>query len=55
MTEPGLWQYISVGGWAATEAGDWGLEFILSTLAATSRAVELLAMVVRYHRDGVWD
>jgi len=52
VTEPGLWQYISVGGWAATGAGDWGLEFILSTLAATSRAVELLAMVVHYHRGG---
>ena len=49
---PGLWQYISVGGWAATEASDWGLEFILSTLAATSRPVELLAMVVHYHRGG---
>ena len=36
----------------ATKAGDWGLEFILSTLAATSRAVELLAMVVRNHRGG---
>lgn len=52
VAEPGLWQYISVGGWAATEAGDWGLEFILSTLAATSRAVELLAMSVYYHRGG---
>lgn len=45
-------QYISVGGWAATEAGGGGLEFILSTATATPRAVDLLAMSVYYHRGG---
>lgn len=52
VTGTGLWQYISVGGWAATEADGGGVEFILSTAAATSRAVELLAMSVYYHRGG---
>lgn len=52
VMQTGLWQYISVGGWAATEAGGGGLEFILSTATATPRAVELLAMSVYYHRGG---
>ena len=51
--EPGgLWQYVSVGGWAAAEGQGRGLEFVISTLAETPRAVELLAMVVYYHRSG---
>lgn len=45
----GLWQYISVGGWAASEGLGRGLEFMISTPAETPRAVELLAMVVHYH------
>ncbi len=52
VTEAGLWHYISVGGWAATAADGGGLEFALSTATATSRAVELLAMSVYYHRGG---
>jgi hypothetical protein len=48
----GLWHYVSVGGWAATEDDGQGLELILSTPAATGRAVELLAMAVYYHRGG---
>jgi Suppressor of fused protein (SUFU) len=52
VAEAQLWQYISVGGWAATAGERWGLEFILSTAAATPRAVELLARSVYYHRGG---
>lgn len=48
----GLWQYVSVGGWAATETQGRGLEFVISTLTETPRAIELLAMVVYYHRTG---
>ena len=48
----GLWQYVSVGGWAATEGQGQGLEFVISTPAETSRAVEILAMVVHDHRTG---
>lgn len=48
----GLWQYVSIGGWAATEDQNSGLEFILSTPAETPRAVELLAMSVYYHQGG---
>jgi Suppressor of fused protein (SUFU) len=46
----GLWHYVSVGGWAATEGQGYGLEFVISTPAATPRAVELLAMTVYYHQ-----
>ncbi len=52
VTKAGLWQYISVGGWAATAGERRGLEFIVSTPAATPRAVELLAMCVHYHQGG---
>jgi len=47
-----LWTYISVGGWAATEAENFGTEFILCTAVDDPRAVELLAMTVFYHRGG---
>ncbi|GAA1542364.1 suppressor of fused domain protein [Dactylosporangium maewongense] len=51
--EPGgLWEYVSTGGWAATAERDDGLEFVLSTPVATPWAVELLAMMVYYHRGG---
>jgi Suppressor of fused protein (SUFU) len=51
--EPGgLWQYVSIGGWAATADRDYGLELILSTPIEAVRAVELLAMNVYYHRGG---
>jgi Suppressor of fused protein (SUFU) len=51
-TAPGrLWQYVSVGGWAATADRDAGLEFVLSSPVETDRAVELLAMTVYYHGD----
>ncbi|WP_171058937.1 MULTISPECIES: suppressor of fused domain protein [unclassified Arthrobacter] len=48
----GLWTYVSVGGWAATEAENVGTEFILCTAIEDIRAVELLAMTVFYHREG---
>ncbi len=47
----GLWQYVSTGGWAATAGHDHGLEFVISTPIETDRAIELLAMVVYYHRE----
>jgi hypothetical protein len=47
--EPGgLWEYVSVGGWAASGQGR-GLEFVISVPAETPRAVELLAMTVYYN------
>lgn len=48
----GVWVYVSVGGWAATENSDHGLEFILATQQPTPRAVELLAMTVYYNQGG---
>jgi hypothetical protein len=48
----GLWTYVSVGGWAATDEADHGLEFVLTVPSETPRAVELLAMTVYYHREG---
>lgn len=48
----GLWTYVSVGGWAGTEAENVGTEFILCTAIEDIRAVELLAMTVFYHRGG---
>jgi hypothetical protein len=48
----GLWTYVSVGGWAATEGQRRGLEFIITTQVPDPRAVELLAMTVYYHRGG---
>ena len=47
----GLWDYVTVGGWAATSGGDTGLEFVLSTPTDDPRAIELLALVVFYHHD----
>ncbi len=44
--------YVTIGGWAATEHTNQGLEFILATPFETDRAVELLAMNVYYHRGG---
>jgi suppressor of fused protein SUFU len=49
----GLWEYVTIGGWAATEDQDHGLEFVLSTADPDPRAVELLAMVVHYHQGGL--
>jgi hypothetical protein len=54
-TPDGLWHYVSVGSWAATADSDRGLEFVLSTPTETTRAVELLAMNVFYHRGGRLD
>jgi Suppressor of fused protein (SUFU) len=49
--EPGgLWQYVSVGGWAASGGVGRGLEFLISSPAETPRAVELLATTVYYNR-----
>jgi hypothetical protein len=47
-----LWQYVSIGGWAATADQDHGLEFVLTSPYETPRAVELLAMIVYYHDGG---
>lgn len=50
-----VWTYVTVGGWAATESENNGLEFILCTPEANPRAVELLAMTVFYNRGGKLD
>jgi|SRR5215472_4833275 len=34
----GLWQYVSVGGWAASEGLGRGMKFVISTPAETPRA-----------------
>lgn len=47
-----FWHYVSTGGWAATADSGYGIEFIVTTPTPTSRAVELLAMNVYYHRGG---
>lgn len=47
-----LWTYVSVGGWAGTEAENVGTEFILCSASEDIRAVELLAMTVFYHAGG---
>ncbi|SDJ08999.1 Suppressor of fused protein (SUFU) [Frankineae bacterium MT45] len=47
-----LWTYVSVGGWAATESDNHGLEFILCTQNEEASAVESLARTVYYHRGG---
>ena len=51
-TSGDVWTYVSLGGWAATESADFGLEFVICTASAEDRAVELLAMTVFYHRGG---
>ncbi len=48
----GLWTYVSVGGWAATEGAHSGLEFIVCTPYESPSAIELLAMTVHYHWGG---
>lgn len=48
----GVWTYVSVGAWVATEDQGQGLEFIIVTPAQDPRAVELLAMTAYYHRGG---
>jgi Suppressor of fused protein (SUFU) len=47
-----VWTYVSIGGWAATEAENRGTEFIICTAIEDVRAIELLAMTVFYHRGG---
>jgi hypothetical protein len=47
-----VWAYASVGAWAVTEDQGHGLEFIIATAFPDPRAVELLAMTVRYHHGG---
>lgn len=47
-----VWTYVSIGGWAATEAENRGTEFIICTAIEDGRAIELLAMTVFYHRGG---
>lgn len=49
----GLWTYVSIGGWAATDSLDRGTEFLICTERDEPRAVELLAMTVFYNRNDV--
>lgn len=52
VVKSGVWVYVSVGAWAATEDQGYGLEFIIAMSAPDPRAIELLAMTVYYHRGG---
>lgn len=45
----GLWTYITVGSWEATEQNEHGLEFILTAPTEDASHVEHLAMTAYYH------
>jgi len=50
--QSGVWTYVSVGAWAATEDQGRGLEFVIVMPVEDPRAFELLAMTAYYHRGG---
>ncbi len=44
------WDYVSIGAWQFSNRREEALEFILLAPFDTPRAIELLTMVVNYHR-----